>query len=112
LLRTTWDFVRRTFDSDRLTDARPEAPDCAGGIGRRGSAYGTDFFARHARRLGGPDDIVFETLLVVQRFAGLTKFATKLNLEPDGFHGPDFGWHLHLPRAAHALTRLWSARAL
>jgi hypothetical protein len=42
-----------------------------------------DFFSRDARRLGAGDDAILETLLVVHRFAGLTKFATALNLEPD-----------------------------
>jgi len=81
-LKATWDFVRRTFEPDLLT-AEQKGLIAFAVSAAAGSEYGIDFFAREARRVGASDDMLFETLLVVQRFAGLTKFVTALNLEPD-----------------------------
>lgn len=81
-LRATWDFVRRTFESDLLTASHKRLVALAVSAAA-GSPYGIDFFTREARRLDASDEAIFETILVVQRFAGLTKFATSLNLEPD-----------------------------
>lgn len=81
-LRATWDFVRRALEPGLLTAEQKRLIALAVSAAA-GSAYGIDLFAHEARRLEISDDAMFETLLVVHRFAGLTKFATSLNLEPD-----------------------------
>lgn len=81
-LKTTWDFVRRALEPDLLSAEQKRLIAFAVSVAA-GSDYGIDLFAHHARRLGASDDAIFETLAVVHRFAGLTKFATSLNLEPD-----------------------------
>lgn len=81
-LKATWDFVRRTFEPDLLA-AGQKALVAVAVSAAAGSEYGIDFFTREARRLGASEEMLLETYLVVQRFAGLTKFATSLNLEPD-----------------------------
>lgn len=80
--KTTWDFVRRALEPDLLSAEQKRIIAFAVSVAA-GSDYGIDLFAHHARRLGASDDAIFETLAVVHRFAGLTKFATSLNLEPD-----------------------------
>lgn len=81
-LKATWDFIRRTLEPDLLAADQKRLVALAVSAAA-GSEYGIDFFSREARRLGATDDAILETLLVVHRFAGLTKFATSLNLEPD-----------------------------
>jgi len=81
-LRTTWEFFRRALDPDLLSGEQKRLIAFAVSVAT-GSEYGIDLFARDARRLGASEEALFETLAVVHRFAGLTKFATSLNLEPD-----------------------------
>ena len=81
-LRATWYFVRRALEPDLLSAEQKRLIALAVSAAA-GSDYGIDLFAREARRLGASEGALFDTLAVVQRFAGLTKFATSLNLEPD-----------------------------
>ena len=81
-LRATWDFVRRALEPDLLSAEQKRLIAFAVSVAA-GSDYGIDLFAHDARRLGASEDVIFDTLAVVHRFAGLTKFATSLNLEPD-----------------------------
>ncbi len=86
-LRATWDFVRRALEPDLLSAGQKRLIALAVSAAA-GSDYGIDLFAHDARRLGASEDALFETVAVVHRFAGLTKFATSLDLEPD--RAPEF----------------------
>jgi alkylhydroperoxidase/carboxymuconolactone decarboxylase family protein YurZ len=83
-LKTTWSFVRQTLEADLLSREQKTLLAVAVSAAA-GSDYGTDFFGAEARRLDVDEEAVWETLCVVQRFAGLTKFASGLDLEPDIF---------------------------
>ena len=86
-LKVTWSWVRQVLEPDLLTREHKTLIGLAVSAAA-GSDYGTDFFGNEARRLEIDEEAVWETLCVVQRFAGLTKFASGLDLEPDLF--PDW----------------------
>ena len=86
-LKVTWSWVRKVLEPGLLTQKRKTLIALAVSAAA-GSDYGTDFFGNEARRLEIDEEAVWETLCVVQRFAGLTKFASGLGLEPDLF--PDW----------------------
>ncbi len=83
-LKMTWRWIRNILEPDLL--AREQKTLIALAVSAAaGSDYGTDFFGREARRLGSDEETIWEVLCVVQRFAGLTKFASGLDLRPDFF---------------------------
>lgn len=87
-LKMTWRWIRSILEPDLLPREQKTLIALAVSAAA-GSDYGTDFFGHEARRLGADEEAIWEVLCVVQRFAGLTKFASGLDLRPDFF--PDWG---------------------
>ena len=83
-LKMTWRWIRNVLEPDLLSREQKTLIALAVSAAA-GSDYGTDFFGREARRLGSDEEEIWEVLCVVQRFAGLTKFASGLDLRPDFF---------------------------
>ena len=83
-LKMTWRWIRGILEPDLLSRERKTLIGLAVAAAA-GSDYGTDFFGHEARRLGTDEEAIWEVLCVVQRFAGLTKFASGLDLRPDFF---------------------------